>query len=221
MPTAFQRPFLFAKALYLDRKQRKQIERLEGEALTKVRQLLDAGVPIHLELGHTHVGSEDWLTLDMNLNTDFFWNLRNGIPFPSNSIDVLFAKHQLQQLSGRQVVEALRECLRVLKPGGHFFFSVPDAEPVLRAYVAKQNHFLNSQESTVKPGWLETGSPIDQVAYVAYGNGQVNFMFDRESILHLCQQIGFLPTQFRTPDQNIDGFHREPDTLYVVARKPA
>lgn len=220
MLAAFPRPFLFAKALYLDRKQRKRTEQLESEALAKVHQVLDAGIPIHLELGHTHIRSGDWLTLDMNLNSDFFWDHRKGLPFPSNCIDVLFAKNQLQHMSGKDVVSLLRDCLRILKPGGHFFFSVPDAEPVLRAYVEKQNHYINTSEPTLKPGWLETGSPMDQVAYVAYGNGQVRFMFDHENIIHICQQVGFLPTQFRRPDPKIDGPQPEPATLYLLARKP-
>ena len=133
MLTAFLRPFLFAKALYIDRNQRKRRERLEKETLSKVNQVLDAGVPIHLELGHTHIESESWLTLDLNINSDFFWDCRNGLPFPSQSIDVLFSRNQLQHLSGKQVVDLLEECFRVLKPAGHFFFSVPDAEPILQA----------------------------------------------------------------------------------------
>lgn len=46
--TALLRPFLFVKALYLDRKQRKRIEQLETETLAKVEEVLDENVPIHL-----------------------------------------------------------------------------------------------------------------------------------------------------------------------------
>jgi SAM-dependent methyltransferase len=219
--TALLRPFLFAKALYLDRKQRKRIEQLKAETLSKVEEVLDENIPTHLELGHRHAQAQDWLTLDLNLACDFFWDYRDGIPFPAESIDRLFSHRTLQQLSGQQVDFVFRECFRTLKPGGAFFFSVPDAEPFLRAY-AEGRSFANAHHEAVwKPGWHDTGSCIDQVTYVAYGNGNAQFMFDQENVIHLCEKAGFNPTEWRSPDPEMDGAAPAANTLYVVARKPA
>lgn len=218
--TTLLRPFLFAKALYLDRSQRKRIEKLEQETLARVDQLLDENVPINLELGHTHVEANDWLTLDQNLNCDFFWDFRNGLPFPSRSIDVLFARNTLQTLSSQQLDYLLKECLRTLKPGCGFFFSVPDSEPVLKAYSEKRRYFDSHPEGLWKPGWFETGSCMDQVTYMAYSKGHVQFMFDRENVVHLCEKAGFVPTELRSHDAKIDGARRDPGALYVLARKP-
>ena len=218
--TVLLRPFLFAKALYLDRKQRKRIEQLQAETLAKVEKVLDANVPIHLELGHRHAQTRDWLTLDQNLACDFFWDYRDGIPFPTDSIDRLFSHRNLQQLSGQQLDFLLKECFRSLKPGGALFFSVPDAEPFLRAY-AERRFFVDANDETVwKPGWHETGSCIDQVTYVAYCNGNAQFMFDRENVVHLCEKAGFRPTEMRSPDPQMDGPSPAANHLYVVARKP-
>jgi SAM-dependent methyltransferase len=219
--TALLRPFLFAKALYLDRKQRKRIELLEAETLAKVEEVLNENVPIHLELGHRHARSNDWLTLDLNLSCDFFWDYRNGIPFPSDSIDRLYSDGHLQQLSGQQLDFVLKECFRTLKPGGTFLFSVPDAEPFLKAYAERRSLVDANNEAVWKPGWHESGSCIDQVIYVAYCNGNANYMFDRENVIHLCEKAGFHPTELRSPDPKIDGPEHPPHTLYLVARKPA
>lgn len=206
--TALLRPFLFAKALYLDRKQRKRIEQLEAETLAKVEEVLDQDVPIHLELGHRHAQSQDWLSLDQNLACDFFWDYRNGIPFPAGSIDRLFSQRTLQQLSGQQLDFVLKECFRTLKPGGAFYFSVPDAEPYLRAYAEGRSGHHN-------------GRCIDQVIAVAYDNGYAQFMFDRDNVIHLCEKAGFSPTEGRPHDPQMDGAQQTANTLYVVARKPA
>lgn len=219
--TVLFRPFLFAKALYLDRKQRKRVEQLEEETLTRVDQLLNEKVPIYLELGHSHVQSDDWLTLDQNLACDFYWNYRDGLPFPSGSVDVLYARRTLQQLSAQQLDHLLKECFRALKPGGALFFSVPDAEPVLKAYADNRRHLEASQATVWRPGWHESGSSMDQVSYVAYCNGHAQFMFDRENVVHLCEKAGFSPVELRSPDAKIDGTFEEPDTLYVLARKSA
>jgi SAM-dependent methyltransferase len=217
--TALLRPFLFAKALYLDRVQRKRMEGLEEETLRKVEELLNANVPIVLELGHRHLRSDDWLTLDQNMYADFFWDYRNGLPFPSDSIEVLYAGNLLQRLSAPQLMYLLKECLRTLKTGGRFFFSVPDAEPILRAYVEKRQFFAADDPAVWKPGWFDTGSRLDQVTYQAYSNGHVHFLFDHENVVCLCQKAGFAHTEFREPEANIDGALSRPDTLYVVASK--
>lgn len=219
--TSLLRPFLFAKALYLDRRQRKRIEQLERETMDKVQQLLDQKSPLQLELGHSHIHHQDWLTLDRNLECDFFWDFCNGMPFPSDSIDVLYSRNTLQRLSSQQLDFLLLDCCRALKPGGAFFFSVPDVEPVLRAYVENQNYFAANNTAIWRPGWHETGSRIDQVTYMAYNNGHTQFMFDRESVVHLCEKAGLTPTELRSFDTKIDGSHSDPLALYGVARKPA
>ena len=197
--TVLLRPFLFAKALYLDRKQRKRIEQLERETVDKVDSYLDGNMAINLELGHSHIQSSDWLTMDQNLACDLFWDYRNGIPFPSASVDALHSRNSLQRLSTQQLDFLLRDCYRVLKPGGALFFSVPDAEPVLRAYAERRAYFEEHHESIWKPGWHETGSCMDQVTYAAYCNGHVQSMFDRENAVHLCVKAGFVSTELRTP----------------------
>lgn len=219
--TGLLRPYLFAKALYLDRRQRKRIERLEEETLAKVDQLLNENSPINLELGHTHIQSDGWITLDQNLACDCYWDLRNGLPFPTNSIDVLYAHKILQRLSGRQLDFLLKDCSRALKPGGAFFFSVPDAEPILKSYAEGQRYFEAHPESIWKPGWHDTGSRMDQVSYMAYCNGHTQFLFDRENVVHLCQQAGFSATDLRAPDPKMDGPAKESGLLYVIARKRA
>jgi predicted SAM-dependent methyltransferase len=219
--TNLLRPFLFAKALYLDRRQRKRIESLEEETVAKVDQLLNDNIPIYLELGHSHLQANDWLTLDQNLNCDFYWDYRNGLSFPEGSIDVLFSRNTLQRLSSQQLDYLLKDCFRVLKPGGAFFLSVPDAEPVLRAYAEKHRHFEAHPEAIWRPGWHETGSCMDQVIYTAYCNGHAQFMFDRENVVNLCWKAGFAPAELRSPDAKIDGAPTDPHALYVLARKPA
>lgn len=219
--TILIRPFLFAKALYLDRKQRKRIEQLEEETLEKVREILDSNQTINLELGHSHIGANDWLTLDLNLGCDLFWDYRNGIPFPSSAVDVLYSHNSLQRLNSQQLDFLLRECYRILKPGGAFFFTVPDAEPILKAYAERRAYYNSNHQIIWKPGWHESGSCMDQVTYTAYCNGHVQSMFDRENVVHFCEKAGFLPTELRTPDTSIDGHQLPPDTLYVLARKPA
>jgi SAM-dependent methyltransferase len=63
------------------------------------------------------------------------WNLRRGIPFPDASVDVVYHSHVLEHLEREDAPGFLRECRRVLKPGGVLRVVVPDLERLARRYL--------------------------------------------------------------------------------------
>jgi SAM-dependent methyltransferase len=67
-------------------------------------------------------------------------DLSKGIPFESNSVDVVYNSHVLEHLDRSVVGGFLSEILRVLKPGGICRIVVPDFEFVCRTYVQHVDH---------------------------------------------------------------------------------
>lgn len=65
---------------------------------------------------------ENALVYDKNVKPDYTWDGRN-MPFESNYFDCAFATEVLEHCPDPRIV--LNEVLRVLKPGGIFFFTVP------------------------------------------------------------------------------------------------
>lgn len=63
------------------------------------------------------------------------YNLAKGIPFPSESIDVVYHSHMLEHLDRDVAVTFLHEIKRVLKPGGICRIVVPDLEKLAKLYV--------------------------------------------------------------------------------------
>jgi SAM-dependent methyltransferase len=63
------------------------------------------------------------------------WNLKRGIPFPDGTFDVVYHSHVLEHLERDEAPGFLRECRRVLKPGGVLRVVVPDLEQLARRYV--------------------------------------------------------------------------------------
>jgi predicted SAM-dependent methyltransferase len=63
-------------------------------------------------------------------------NLAKGIPFESDSIDVVYHSHMLEHLDREIAVKFLLDIKRVLKPGGICRIVVPDLETAARMYLA-------------------------------------------------------------------------------------
>lgn len=77
-------------------------------------------------------------------------NLAKGIPFDSNSIDVVYHSHLLEHLNRDVAEEFLLEVKRVLKPGGIQRIVVPDLEKLCRDYILHISMCENNAEETSK-----------------------------------------------------------------------
>jgi SAM-dependent methyltransferase len=61
-------------------------------------------------------------------------DIRSGIPLDSDSVDYAVSIHALPELSYPDLVPALEELRRVLKPGGVLRLALPDLEKGVEAY---------------------------------------------------------------------------------------
>lgn len=68
-----------------------------------------------------------------------YGNVMKRLPLPDMSCEGVYCSHVLEHLALTDLRRALRETLRVLKPGGVFRLVVPDLEVMARAYVADQS----------------------------------------------------------------------------------
>ena len=65
-------------------------------------------------------------------NVDIVHNLEYGIPIHDNHASEIEVVHLLQHFSWKSIPFFLKDCLRVLKPGGHIYFMVSDLEWVFQ-----------------------------------------------------------------------------------------
>src|SRR5205814_992975 len=59
-------------------------------------------------------------------------------PLPDASFDFVFSEHMLEHLSYEEGLACLRECRRVLRPGGRIRIATPSLERLARLYDAEQ-----------------------------------------------------------------------------------
>ena len=65
--------------------------------------------------------------------------LRAAWPYASQSFDAIFSSHFLEHLSLSDAKHVLKECFRVLKPGGQIRFIVPCLEAEIAEYLREKN----------------------------------------------------------------------------------
>jgi predicted SAM-dependent methyltransferase len=62
------------------------------------------------------------------------FDARQGIPWPDSSVDLIIASHFLEHITRAEGDQFLKECSRVLKPGGILRITVPDTKLIAAAY---------------------------------------------------------------------------------------
>ena len=144
----------------------------------KIEALLKSSLPINIELG---AGKDrvmkGWTSVDMNDSCDLNLDLTLPLPFPDNSVNMIYSSHVLEHFKFTDLIKLLCECLRLLKPGGKFSAAVPNARIYIDAYHCTDN-FNSDLFCRHKPAY-NFNSKIDYVNYMAYMDGHHQYMFDK------------------------------------------
>ncbi len=105
------------------------------------------------------ISSQRWERLQA-LDADVVsWDLRRGIPFEDATFDVVFHSHLLEHLAREAAPAFLKECLRVLTPGGLLRVVVPDLERLAASYL----HALARLDCGDSRAWADYDRVVDQI----------------------------------------------------------
>jgi predicted SAM-dependent methyltransferase len=172
---------------------------------------------LRLHLGCGGERKAGWINIDLLGDpVDVAWNLANPLPFGSGSVAAIFHEHLLEHLplSGGDVF--MRECHRVLRPGGILRVGVPDAGRLIRSYAGDRSYL-----EELHPGRPAALLAVQELFYWH----RHRTMFDVEMLGLLFRASGFPDPRERgfgdtDLDQVPDTERRRAETLYMEARKP-
>jgi predicted SAM-dependent methyltransferase len=169
-----------------------------------------------LEIGSGPVRKPGWVTLDMCRGADVYWDLRHRLPFADASFERVYCSHVLEHFSYPDLRRVLREVRRVLRPGGEFLITVPDASLYIDAYLGKADpvELLKYRPAVISE------QRMDLLNYIFYMDNHHRFMFDRHNLAHHCRDAGFDACAARSFDPRLDSADRDYESLYMVCRRP-
>lgn len=107
---------------------------LSRRGLARVR-----GTGLLLNLGSGPLHNEGWLNVDDVLYPGgYYHDCRNPLPLADGTVRHVHCEHFLEHLEQPAAAALLRECWRVLEPGGSIRIIVPDGEKHRRAFLRRR-----------------------------------------------------------------------------------
>jgi predicted SAM-dependent methyltransferase len=175
---------------------------------------------LRLYLGCGPVRREGWVHIDWARGADLRLDLRRPLPFATGSCCEVYSEHFLEHLEyPDDAMALLRECYRVLAPGGIISTGVPGTEWPLREYVGVESSgYFEYVKAQWHPSWCQTR--LEHINFHFRQGTQHRFAYDFETLAHALTQAGFGDIIERRFDRARDAMHRARGTLYVDGRKP-
>ena len=178
---------------------------------------IDYTRPIRIELGSGNRKMLGWIGIDMTDSSDITMVIENKIPFQNDTVDEIYTSHMLEHFYYREMVDVLKECLRILKPGGRIRIAVPDASIYISGYF-NANEFNVSHYCRYQPGYHKN-SRIDIINYIAFVNMYHRYMFDGENLVLVLEKVGFENVELEEFRPEIDNPDRKYESIYAVGHK--
>lgn len=116
-------------------------------------------------------------------------DLRGGIPYPNNSVDLIYTSHLIEHLTLEDAHSLLLEIYRVLKPGGLARISTPDAQIILRHYLNHDMDYFNGIQPSEFIDAPTAGEKLSRLLFS--GNYEHRGVYDFDMLKSSLMQVGF------------------------------
>jgi len=146
---------------------------------------------ILINLGSGHWKLDGWVNIDLDSDSrpDVCANLSCSLPFRDGCVDFMHSEDFIDQLTLEQASRFLRECHRILKPGGVIRVLTPDVEQLAEMYLHRPE--------ALKALWREhVGVPLRygtaaEILNLGMRFAGHTFLYDAETFAQLAADCGF------------------------------
>jgi predicted SAM-dependent methyltransferase len=146
--------------------------------------------PYRLHLGCGDILLDRWVNIDLdNLSgkADLQWDLTWGIPVEDGSCELIYSEHLVEHLTAADGVALMKECRRVLQPGGILRIAMPSLEVLIRRSCCGD---WRDQDWLRWPGhdFIQTRAEMMNIAFRWWGH---QWLYDYEELDRRLREAGW------------------------------
>jgi len=161
-----------------------------------------------LQLGTSNNVLKGWLNTDVvpSHGSVVYLDATRRFPFEDNTFDYVVAEHMIEHIEYAAAQAMLRECFRVLKPGGRVRFATPDLEVLLALHSKEKTDIQKEYIDWAVARFMPTVQNCKDVFVInnffrAWGH---SFLYDAETLHHALSASGFRNIKFYKPGVSED-----------------
>jgi cephalosporin hydroxylase len=139
-------------------------------------------------------------------------DLHKLTPFASDSVDEILAVHVVEHFWRWEVLDVLKEWVRVLKPGGQMILECPNLSSACEEFLKNPSAAATGGPEGQRSMWVFYGDPRWQDPYMVHRWG-----YTPSSLAQLMEEAGLVNVRQEAAQFKL----REPRDMRVVAEKPA
>jgi SAM-dependent methyltransferase len=153
----------------------------------------------------------DVATRHPTIPPDILCDLHRLEPFTDNSVDEILSVHVVEHFWRWEVVDILKEWVRVLKPGGRMILECPNLETACRELLQNPDGLSGAGEEAARTMWVFYGDPKWQDPLMCH-----RWAYTPMSLARIMHEAG-LENFVREPAQFKAG---EPRDMRIIGVKP-
>jgi predicted SAM-dependent methyltransferase len=159
-----------------------------------------------LQIGAGPTSFDGWLSTDIAPRSDdvVFLDATKPFPFDDHVFDYVYSEHMIEHISWADGAFMLRECRRILKPGGTVRIATPDLEVLLSLYNGNQDPAGEKYIRWITDSFLAPVS-VYRASFVinnAFRNWGHQFLYDGALMEMALREAGFAAIRRYSPGES-------------------
>lgn len=172
-----------------------------------IRNYMDTHSARKLQIGAGGNNMAGWLNTDFEPGTgQAYLNATGRFPLPDASFRYAFSEQVIEHLSYEDGLSMLRECQRILQPGGKIRIATPNLLKFIALFQeAKTDEMRRYMDAKVKwHGWPWVTTPECLMLNLQMQSWGHKFLYDPQTLRHSLETVGYRQIQEFAPGDSDD-----------------